>query len=187
MMIYDKAAKLRNVKDVLNYSKNEFIQVRNELEAKSTELKRIIQDLETKLNHPINFKGSVSTVEMLPSAPEIGDMYNIEQKSIYGEAGMNVAWNGSSWDTMGATIDISLYIKSSELADWAKQPEKPTYTYEEVGALSKDTEILVIDNTFSNSGQAADAKATGDKISALKTELEQYVNETLGVIENGSY
>lgn len=104
-------------------------------------LKRQISDMEAKLNSPVRYRGTVATADLLPLNPDIGDMYNIESKSIYGEAGMNVAWNGVVWDTMGAPIDMSLYIKSSELADWVKQQNKPTYTAEEVGALPDTTVI----------------------------------------------
>ena len=104
-------------------------------------LKHQISDMESQLNHPVRYKGTVASADLLPLNPAIGDMYNIESKSIYGEAGMNVAWNGATWDTMGAPIDMSLYIKQNELADWAKEPEKPSYTAEEIGALSEDVKI----------------------------------------------
>ena len=147
-------------------------------------LKRQISDMESQLNHPVRYKGTVATADLLPLNPAIGDMYNIEQKSIYGEAGMNVAWNGVVWDTMGAPIDMSLYIKSDELADWVKQPQKPSYTAEEVGALPADSKIPTkvselendsnylsgTDNTLSLSGKAADAKTVGDKLNKI-TEI----------------
>lgn len=147
-------------------------------------LKRQISDMESQLNHPVRYKGTVATADLLPLNPAIGDMYNIESKSIYGEAGMNVAWNGVVWDTMGAPIDMSLYIKTNELADWAKQQNKPTYTADEVGALPADTKIPTkvsdlendsnylsgTDNTLSLSGKAADAKIVGDKLNKI-TEI----------------
>lgn len=147
-------------------------------------LKRQISDMESQLNHPVRYKGTVSTSDLLPLNPDIGDMYNIESKSIYGEAGMNVAWNGVTWDTMGAPIDMSLYIKSSELAEWAKQPQKPNYTADEVGALpdttvipSKTSELKNdsgflsgTDKTLNVSGKAADAKIVGDKLNKI-TEI----------------
>lgn len=104
-------------------------------------LKRQISDMEAKLNSPVRYKGTVASADLLPLNPAVGDMYNIESKSIYGEAGMNVAWNGIAWDTMGAPVDMSLYIKSDELAEWAKQSQKPSYTAEEVGALPQNTKI----------------------------------------------
>lgn len=147
-------------------------------------LKRQISDMESQLNHPVRYKGTVSTSDLLPLNPAIGDMYNIESKSIYGEAGMNVAWNGVVWDTMGAPIDMSLYIKSDELAEWAKQSQKPSYTADEVGALpdttvipSKTSELKNdsgflsgTDKTLNVYGKAADAKIVGDKLNKI-TEI----------------
>lgn len=147
-------------------------------------LKRQISDMESQLNHPVRYKGTVATADLLPLNPAIGDMYNIEQKSIYGEAGMNVSWNGVVWDTMGAPIDMSLYIKSDELAEWAKQSQKPSYTADEVGALpdttvipSKTSELKNdsgflsgTNKTLNVSGNAADAKIVGDKFNKI-TEI----------------
>lgn len=170
-------------------------------------LKRQISDMEAKLNSPVRYRGTVATADLLPLNPDIGDMYNIESKSVYGEAGMNVAWNGVVWDTMGAPIDMSLYIKSSELADWVKQQNKPTYTAEEVGALPADTKIPSktsdlqndsgfltkipdnylsgTDKTLSVSGKAADAKATGDKITELSTDISNKLNKNQGSENSG--
>lgn len=170
-------------------------------------LKRQISDMEAKLNSPVRYRGTVVTADLLPLNPDIGDMYNIESKSIYGEAGMNVAWNGVVWDTMGAPIDMSLYIKSSELADWAKQPQKPDYTAEEVGALPANTKIPSktsdlqndsgfltkipdnylsgTDKTLNVSGKAADAKATGDKITELSADISNKLNKNQGSENSG--
>lgn len=170
-------------------------------------LKRQISDMEAKIKTPIIYRGTVATVDLLPLNPDIGDMYNIESKSVYGEAGMNVAWNGVVWDTMGAPIDMSLYIKSSELADWVKQQNKPTYTAEEVGALPADTKIPSktsdlqndsgfltkipdnylsgTDKTLSVSGKAADAKAVGDKNVELLADISNKLNKNQGSENSG--
>ena len=170
-------------------------------------LKRQISDMEAKIKTPIIYRGTVATADLLPLNPDIGDMYNIESKSIYGEAGMNVAWNGVVWDTMGAPIDMSLYIKSSELADWVKQQNKPTYTAEEVGALPADTKIPSktsdlqndsgfltkipdnylsgTDKTLSVSGKAADAKTVGDKNVELSANISKKLNKNQGSENSG--
>ena len=155
-------------------------------------------DMEAKIKTPIIYRGTVATADLLPLNPDIGDMYNIESKSAYGEAGMNVAWNGVVWDTMGAPIDMSLYIKSSELADWAKQQNKPTYTADEVGALpdttvipSKTSELQNdsgfltkipdnylsgTDKTLSVSGEAADAATVGEQLKKITEILNSASN-----------
>nr|DAE32426.1 MAG TPA: hydrolase [virus sp. ctEfN2] len=170
-------------------------------------LKRQISDMEAKIKTPIIYRGTVATADLLPLNPDIGDMYNIESKSVYGEAGMNVAWNSVAWDTMGAPIDMSLYIKSNELADWVKQQNKPTYTAEEVGALpdttvipSKTSELQNdsgfltkipdnylsgTDKTLSVSGKAADAKAVGDKNVELLADISNKLNKNQGSENSG--
>ena len=60
------------------------------------------------------FKASINNVDLLPTNPKVGDMYNITVKSIYGEPGMNVAWNGTEWDALGSTIDLSQYYTKTE-------------------------------------------------------------------------
>ena len=137
-------------------------------------LKRQISDMEAKLNSPVRYRGTVATADLLPLNPDIGDMYNIESKSIYGEAGMNVAWNGVVWDTMGAPIDMSLYL-TKEGADTTiqnmvneyleKNPVKPGATAEqaqqieqnktdigslkaETGSLKEDLWNVLSDNIF---------------------------------------
>ena len=93
------------------------------------------------IKHPVIYQGSVKNESELPQKTEIGWMYNIQEKSSYGEAGMNVVWTKDGWDAMGAMIDTSLFLEKTDLADWAKQPQKPSYTAKEVGALPENVLI----------------------------------------------
>lgn len=53
------------------------------------------------------YKGSVSAVSELPTNAQVGDVYNIEVETTeYGAAGVNVAWNGTSWDSLGGIFNI---------------------------------------------------------------------------------
>lgn len=110
-------------------------------------LKHQISDMEAKLNRPVRYKGTVATADLLPLNPDIGDMYNIESKSIYGEAGMNVSWNGVVWGTMGAPIDMSLYFTKEEANTTIqnmvneyleKNPVKPGATTEQVQQIEQN-------------------------------------------------
>ena len=110
-------------------------------------LKHQISDMEAKLNSPVRYRGTVATADLLPLNPDIGDMYNIESKSVYGEAGMNVAWNGVVWDTMGAPIDMSLYLTKEEAESviqrlvteyFEKNPVKPGATTEQAQQIEKN-------------------------------------------------
>ena len=75
--------------------------------------------------------------------------------------------------------------------DWAKKPDKPTYTASEVGARSDtwmptaaeigampaETKIPGIDSTLKVSGAAADAKVVGEKFTEVSKEIGDAGNE----------
>jgi hypothetical protein len=153
-------------------------------------LKRQISDMEAKLNSPVRYRGTVATADLLPLNPDIGDMYNIESKSVYGEAGMNVAWNGVVWDTMGAPIDMSLYLTKEEAETviqrlvteyFEKNPVKPGATTEqaqqieqnktdiaslktETGSLKEDISNKITKFYASNQGEAHITDSDNGKI-----------------------
>lgn len=58
------------------------------------------------------YKGSVATQSALPSSGnKTGDVYDVQ------DTGMNYAWNGTAWDALGTTVDLSLYWSKAELVD----------------------------------------------------------------------
>lgn len=70
-------------------------------------------DVQSAINSAVSsaykYKGSVANQEALPQSPEIGDVYNLE------DTGANVAWDGTKWDNLGMTIDLTGYIQESDL------------------------------------------------------------------------
>lgn len=172
-------------------------------------LKRQISDMEAKLNSPVRYRGTVATADLLPLNPDIGDMYNIESKSIYGEAGMNVAWNGVVWDTMGAPIDMSLYLTKEEAESviqrlvteyFEKNPVKPGATTEqaqqieqnktdiaslktETGSLKEDISTKITKFYASSQGETHIADSDNGKIMDMvlygRSEQKQYSGKNL--------
>lgn len=65
-----------------------------------------------------HFKGSVATQSLLPtSGNAVGDVYNIESKSDYGPAGINVAWTADgTWDSLGGNFTIEFATAAEVLA-----------------------------------------------------------------------
>lgn len=46
-------------------------------------------------------------------------------------------WISAKWELIGATnVDLTPYLKKTDIADWAKADSKPTYTASEVGAAA---------------------------------------------------
>jgi hypothetical protein len=71
--------------------------------------------LKSDLTGLYKYKGSVASASNLPATGNTtGDVYNIESESIYGGAGMNVAWNGTEWDPLGEIFSITS-ITNSEI------------------------------------------------------------------------
>lgn len=156
-------------------------------------LKRQISDMEAKLNSPIRYRGTVATADLLPLNPDIGDMYNIESKSIYGEAGMNVAWNGVVWDTMGAPIDMSLYFTKEEaeaviqrlVTEYLeKNPVKPGATTEQAQQIEQNkTDITSLKaETNSLKEDLGNVESTTFTIEKGSTNVFDYTNITSGKI-----
>jgi hypothetical protein len=180
-------------------------------------LKRQISDMEAKLNSPVRYRGTVATADLLPLNPDIGDMYNIESKSVYGEAGMNVAWNGVVWDTMGAPIDMSLYLTKEEAETvmqrlvteyFEKNPVKPGATTEqaqqieqnktdiaslktETGSLKEDISTKIAKFYASSQGETHLADSDSGKIMDMmlygKSEQKQYSGDNIYYMDYEDY
>lgn len=59
------------------------------------------------------YKGSVETYADLPTSGQTeGDVYNVAAADVNHNinAGDNVAWNGSAWDNLAGTVDLSNYV-----------------------------------------------------------------------------
>lgn len=140
------------------------------------------------LGTPLFYAGSVETSDLLPLSPKTGAVYNIEQKSIYGESGTNVAWNGTLWDALGPTFDLSLLLTKEEAEE---QYIKKQQGIENVGkalVIGEDGTVIPkeiqeesgkIDSTLTQSGQAADAQVTGREIATLHQGKADAIVETV--------
>ena len=64
-----------------------------------------------------HYKGTVASFAALPTADQKeGDVYNVEAADATNgiKAGDNVAWNGSAWDNLSGTVDLSGYVAKED-------------------------------------------------------------------------
>jgi hypothetical protein len=143
---FDESKKLWYKPDKIEQSKVTPIEVYGVLNGKIQQVSEDVEGIAT----PLLYKGSVSDISQLPLSPKIGWMYNISEKSIYGEAGMNVAWTGEIWDTLGPAIDMAPYLREdSEIITSLKTKTEnlESANYTDRGTLADTDAFLVNDGT----------------------------------------
>ena len=69
--------------------------------------------VETKINNKLTavmtYKGSVNSFSNLPLTAKIGDVYNVN------DTDDNYAFNGTNWDKLSSTINLSNYLLKSDM------------------------------------------------------------------------
>lgn len=72
-----------------------------------------LTDVENKINNKLTsvmvYKGSVNSFANLPTGARTGDVYNVN------DTDDNYAFNGTSWDKLSRTIDLSNYLLKTEV------------------------------------------------------------------------
>lgn len=73
-------------------------------------------EIDGKLTGAMQIKGSVDTYASLPTSPAKGDTYLVKtaDPSHGVEAGEMVMWDGSAWQDMGGSVDLSGYYTKTE-------------------------------------------------------------------------
>lgn len=77
----------------------------------ATQQAQIAKDEVAKLSTVYKYKGSVATINNLPTNANVGDVYDTQ------ETGMNYAWNGTEWDELGGTFDVSWGSLKGSISD----------------------------------------------------------------------
>ena len=67
--------------------------------------------INAKLSSALKYKGSKNTYADLPkTGNQVGDVWNVVAAYGNAHAGTNWAWNGTIWDPLGGTIDLTNYV-----------------------------------------------------------------------------
>ena len=74
-----------------------------------------VESISSKLSTVYNYKGSVNTYAELPTGATVGDVYNVVEANEGIPAGTNYAWNGTLWDALGGSIDLSGYATTGSV------------------------------------------------------------------------
>lgn len=126
------------------------------------------------------YKGSVPTYAELPSSGvAAGDVYNVVAAYNDYPAGTNFGWTGTAWDALGGSIDVSVFVKASDLAAIAKSGKLADATEDATHRVVTDAEkatwnakqsALTFDE-IPTANSSNPAKSGG-----IKTELDKKAN-----------
>lgn len=93
--------------------------VEGAITAKGYQTKEEVESLITsKVSSVMTYKGTVENYSDLANytdTAQTGDTYNITNASEFNRAGDNATFNGSTWDVLSGTIDLSEYVKETDL------------------------------------------------------------------------
>ena len=77
-------------------------------------------EINSMVSSVLHYKGTKTSYSDLPKTGNVvGDVWNIEENApgYHVNAGDNVAWNGTTWDVLAGTVDLSAYVQTSELRE----------------------------------------------------------------------
>ena len=87
-------------------------------------------EIDGKLTGAMHFKGTVNTVQALPTGASVGDMYNVKS------TGANYAWDGTAWDKLSENIDLSGVVPTTRKVNGKALSADITLSASDVGAAT---------------------------------------------------
>lgn len=152
-----------------------------------------------RVGNIFTYRGSVETFEALPVVNNLGDVYNVEANFTFEgknyTAGTNVAWNGTTWDPLAGSVDLSAYSTKEEVSVIRTNVATNTTAIENLGIalgatnaeLAKKVDAVEGSSLIPNDKLAL-IEATAAEISTLKgadVNLDARLKTLEGLITDG--
>lgn len=114
------------------------------------------------------YKGSVANQAALPQSDQVvGDVYNVE------DTGDNYAWDGTQWDKLAGTVDLSGYLTTSAASSTYLTKTDAQSTYQPVGSYATTTD-LAAKADLASPALTGTPTVNGENV-AIASDLEDYV------------
>lgn len=146
------------------------------------------EEVNALIGSAFKYKGTVANYEDLPVEGNIiGDVWNIENASIeHGiHAGDNVAWNGSDWDRLGGTVDLTNYVTQTEFAPVVNAVAKIPELYLLKDAAKVTLQNIKYDVPYAPAGTLL--KVTDEEIRVMCPKTTVWTDQTGGGEDNKYY
>ncbi len=99
-------------------------------------------EIDSKVAGAYIYRGTKANLAEIQKVEDIhnGDVYNAE------DSGMNYAWNGSKWDALGSTVDVSGFISKDEVSrTYATKAEMTSELGKKLGKSEKAASAATAD------------------------------------------
>lgn len=139
-----------------------------------------------KIDNIFTYKGNIESYDLLPSdSANIGDVYNVEsdftivestplgdETSKHYYAGTNVAWNGTSWDPLTGSVDLSSYASKEEVSTL-----RTTISSNTEGINNLNSQLVITNQELSNKVDIIEGSSliTNEKLLLIDSNSEQIV------------
>lgn len=115
--------------------------------AQGKALKTLIDDLKASVAAALDYKGTKDTYDALPTeGNKKGDVWNVVAAHGTTPAGTNYAWDGTQWDPLGGTIDLSGYYTKTQVDDAISAAK----TELEAADTALEEQITIVTNQLNN-------------------------------------
>lgn len=151
------------------------------------------KDVDTKITNAITaaykYQGSVNNYDDLPeSGKTTGYVYNVVQAvgtpgtADYTPAGTNYAWNGTTWDALGGTVDLSTYATTATTKRLESRLDTAEANIDTLTAATGtlNTSITTIQGwKINGTAITSDTVLTGENVKVSTSTTAQSLNEAI--------
>ena len=134
-------------------------------------------EVDAKVASVYKYKGSVANESALPKSGQVvGDVYDLQ------DTGMNVAWNGTKWDNLGLSVDLTPYLTKTEASSTYATQSAMTEALATKASTANVYSKTDIDGKISTINSALDDKAVAANV-YTKTEIDNKVSTINSAID----
>lgn len=141
-----------------------------------TQLSKALEEVEAKVSSVYRFRGSVATYNDLPTEGNVqGDVWNVE------DTGANYAWDGTKWDKLSETIDLTPYLTKEDAASTyatitTVNGKQDALTAEQLAAVNSGITAAKVASYDAYAGEISTAQSTADKADGAAEVAQQTAN-----------
>lgn len=134
------------------------------------------EEVDAKVSSVYRFRGSVATYNDLPTEGNVqGDVWNVE------DTGANYAWDGTKWDKLSETVDLTPYLTKEDAASTyatitTVNGKQDALTTEQLAAANSGITSAKVTSYDAYANEISTAQSTADKADGAAEVAQQTAN-----------